>query len=156
MNWIQILGPSLLIILGGIITWIIKSKIEELRSIEEKLLEERRKIYINILEPFILIFAGVTPGKIKEAQNIISSDEYRKTGFLLNLYGSDNVIKAFNDMMILAFSSEKTESRDPLAMMNKLGKFLLEIRKSVGNKKSKLKNIDMLRSMLKDLDSHTK
>ena len=41
-------------------------------------------------------------------------------------------------------------------MMNKLGKFLLEIRKSVGNKKSKLKNIDMLRSMLKDLDSHTK
>ena len=94
MNWIQILGPSLLIILGGIITWIIKSKIEELRSIEEKLLEERRKIYINILEPFILIFAGVTPGKIKEAQNIISSDEYRKTGFLLNLYGSDNVIKA--------------------------------------------------------------
>ena len=37
MDWLQILGPPLLMALGGIITWVIKSKNEELRAIEENL-----------------------------------------------------------------------------------------------------------------------
>lgn len=41
MNWLQILGPSLLIIIGGIITWFIKSRIEELRATEERLQDQR-------------------------------------------------------------------------------------------------------------------
>jgi len=48
MNWLQILGPPLLMALGGLLTWIMKSKIEELRSIEEKLRGERTNIYAQI------------------------------------------------------------------------------------------------------------
>ena len=57
MNWLQVLGPSLLMVFGGIITWFIKSRVEELRAIEEKLREERRKIYGQILDPYIHLFA---------------------------------------------------------------------------------------------------
>jgi hypothetical protein len=50
MDWLQALGPSFLIVIGGIISWFLKSRIEELRAIEEKLREERRKIYGQILD----------------------------------------------------------------------------------------------------------
>ena len=63
LDWIQIVGPPLLMLVGGIITWIIKSKIEELHAIEEKLREDRRKIYIQILDPYIRLFSGLKKPK---------------------------------------------------------------------------------------------
>ena len=57
MNWLQILGPTLLMIAGGIITWLFKSRVEELRATEEKLRDQQRKIYLEILDPYIRLFA---------------------------------------------------------------------------------------------------
>jgi hypothetical protein len=34
MNWLQVITPPLLMIIGGIITWILKAKSEELRIVE--------------------------------------------------------------------------------------------------------------------------
>jgi hypothetical protein len=62
MNWLQVLGPSLLMVLGGLLTWLIKSRIEELRAIEEKLRETRKEIYNQILDPYIALFFDLTPG----------------------------------------------------------------------------------------------
>lgn len=42
MNWLTVLGLSFLMVLGGIITWLIKSRIEELRATEERLTGARR------------------------------------------------------------------------------------------------------------------
>ena len=39
MDWLQILGPPFLMIMGGIIAWLIKSRAEELKTIGEKLRE---------------------------------------------------------------------------------------------------------------------
>jgi len=36
------------------------------------------------------------------------------------------------------------------------GALLIEIRKSLGNKKTKLKEVDMLRGMIKDIDNFLK
>lgn len=56
MEWLKYIGPPLLMVLGGIITWFIKSKSEELKAVEDLLREERRKIYGEILEPYIQLF----------------------------------------------------------------------------------------------------
>ena len=53
MDWISILGPSILILIGGGVGWIIKTKYEELRATEKRLLDERRKIYLEIIDPYI-------------------------------------------------------------------------------------------------------
>ncbi len=153
MNWLQVLGPTLLMVVGGIITWFIKSRVEELRATEERLMEERRKVYLEILAPFIRIFAGAKNKGTAEAIKTITSYEYRKTAFELNLFGSDEVVRAYNALLKHGYDAELTNRQDPKEMMHLLGGFILEVRKSLGNKKTKLDNIDMLRAMVKDIDS---
>lgn len=155
MNWLQILGPSLLMILGGIITWFIKSRVEELRATEEKLRDQRRKIYLEILDPYIRLFAELKiKGSPVQAVRKITSYEYRKTAFNLNLFGSDDVVRAYNALMQHTYEAESTGEQNPKEMMRLWGALLLEIRKSLGNKKTKLHDVDMLRGMIKDIDQY--
>lgn len=153
MLWLQTVGPPLLMIIGGIITWLIKSKIEELRAVEETLLEDRRKVYSQIIDPYVRLFADLKGQGAAQAIKKITSYEYRKTGFELNLFGSDEVILAYNALMKHAYKAESTGKQDTKEMMRLWGNLLLEIRKSVGNKKTKLNERDMLSAMIKDIDN---
>jgi len=85
-------------VLGGIITWFLKSRVEELRATEERLREERRKIYGQILDPYIRLFADLKGQGPVQALKKIGSYEYRKTAFDLNLFGSDEVVRAYNNL----------------------------------------------------------
>ena len=98
MDWLQTLGPTILVIIGGIVTWFLKSRVEELRVIKEKLREDRRKIYEQILDPYIRLFADLKGQGSINALKEISSYEYRKTAFNLNLFGSDEVVRAYNNL----------------------------------------------------------
>ena len=155
MNWLLAIGPSLLMVLGGIITWLIKSRIEELRATEEKLREERRRIYKELLSPYISLFADLSQAGQQKAVRQMTSREYRETSFDFNLFGSDEVINAHIALMQHFYKSEKTGTQDSKKMFRLYGGFLLAIRKSLGNKKTKLNEIDMLISMIKDIDSIT-
>ena len=151
--WLQILGPSLLMALGGLITWFIKSRIEELRAIEEKLRDTRREVYGKILEPYIALFADIKgQGQAKAAQKL-ASEEYRKAAFDLSLFGSDSVVRAYNALMSHVFEAERKGQQDSRELMGRWGGLLLEIRRSLGNKRTKLHEIEMLRGMVKDIDS---
>lgn len=153
MNWLQVLGPPLLMVIGGIIAWFIKSRAEELRAIEVKLREERRKIYSQILDPYIQLFADLKDKGPGQAMKKIMSYEYKKTAFDLNLFGSDEVVHAYNALMKHTYEVEATGKQDTKEFMRMWGNFLLEIRRSLGNKKTKLDEFDMLRAMIKDIDS---
>ena len=152
MNWIQILSPPLLMVLGGLITWLIKSKIEELRLTEEKLREERRKIYAQILDPYIRLFADLKGQGPAQALKKVASYDYRKTAFNLNLFGSDDVVHAYNNLMGHMYKAEAAGKQDPQEMMRLWGGLLLEIRRSLGNKKTQLTEFDMLRAMISDIE----
>lgn len=152
MAWLQIIGAPLLIGLGGIITWIIKSKIEELRSLEGRLREERRKVYRQILEPYIRLFADLKDKGPEEALKDIISYNYKKVAFDLYLFGSDEVVYAYNALMKHTYNAEVTREKKPKEMMRLWGKFLLEIRKSLGNKNTNLNELDMLRGLVKDIE----
>ena len=153
MNWLQVLGPSLLMVLGGTITWFLKSRVEELRATEERLREERGKIYGQILDPYIRLFADLKGQGPTQAMKMITSYEYRKTAFDLNLFGSDEVVRAYNALMKHTYEAESTGEQKPKEMMRLWGSLLLEIRRSLGNRKTKLDEFDMLRAMIKDIDS---
>ena len=141
-------------VLGGIITWLLKSRIEELRTTEKNLREERRKIYTEILEPYVRLFHDIIKGQgSAQAIKKITSYEYKKTAFELNLFGSDEVVRAYNALMQHAYKAESTGKQEPKEMMRLWGGLLLEIRKSLGNKKTKLDEFDMLRAMIKDVQN---
>jgi hypothetical protein len=154
MEYLQSLGPTLLLTVGGavggLLTWIIKSKIEELKAIEEKLREDRRKIYEQILDPYIQLLTDVEDSK--EAMKKITSFKYKKTSFNLYLFGSDSVIRIHNQLMQYAFKNEAAKTQDNSVMMLLWGKFLLEIRKSLGNKRTKLNELNMLEGWIKDIE----
>ncbi|MFO7889765.1 MAG: hypothetical protein R6V04_05425 [bacterium] len=156
MEYFKILAAPVLMIIGGIITWLIKSKIEELKSVHEKLRKQQLETYSQILEPIIRLFAGFKGDDedSKLALKEIQSFDYKKTAFDLNLFGSDNVVKAYSDFMQYIYKMEKQEQKDkdPIEMLSYLGKVMLEIRKSLGHKKTRLKEIDMLRFMITDID----
>jgi len=84
----------------------------------------------------------------------MTSYEYRKTAFNLNLFGSDEVVRAYNALMQHTYEAESAEKQDPTKMMSLWGTLLLEIRKSLGNEKTKLDKLDMLRGMIKDIDEY--
>lgn len=157
VTWLIIVAASTF---GGIVSWIFKSYLEKVRNIEKELREERWKLYAKILEPYIYIFSNLTDQDKIKAFEKTASYEYRKTAFDLNLFGSDEVVHANNALMKYMFKAKPIEKQDSeehkqysKELMLLWGKLLLEIRKSLVNKNTKLNERDMLRAMITDIDN---
>ena len=71
------------------------------------------------------------------------------------MIGADEVVRSFNAVMqyIFQFDANGGEKPDARELMRLWGSFLLEIRKNVGNPKSQLTAVDMLRGQIKDIDA---
>lgn len=170
-DWSKLLTPSvpLFVALGGALTWMIKSRHEQLQAAQERLHADRRKLYVDVLSPFIRILTEMSQSSETEdlgdqassagALDILSYD-YRRTAFEVIMVGSDEVIRAYNAISQDAFRQAKEKEANPEAKTNPVsviplwGRLLLEIRKSLGNKKTKLKESEALRWMLTDIDSY--
>ena len=150
--------------------WVIKDRIERARDrddywrdLEEKLRDDRIEVYNTILEPFIVLLSTDVifkdnpkyKNRTKEqiAQETMLSLEYRQAGFKLALFGSDNVLQAYNKLMQHVFKQAdgKIQS-DYRETFRLLGNFLLEIRRSVGNETTNIKYHEMLEWFMKDMD----
>ncbi|HUT61540.1 MAG TPA: hypothetical protein VNA25_27170 [Phycisphaerae bacterium] len=156
MDWVDLLITPLAGAAVGFGVWYFQSRIDALRRAQERLHDERRKAYAGVLEPFIRVFAGLkNPKESQKAMAHMSSFEYRRTAFEFNLIGSDNVVKAFNNLMqyIFRFGQQDSAESDPKALMRLWGLFLLEIRRDVGEPNTKLGHTDMLRAMITDIDA---
>lgn len=155
--WLYLINP-LLIIAGGVITWLLKSKTEELRATEARLHEERRKLYMELLDPHIRIFAAVkdknSSQKMTDIIQRMLSYDYKKTELHLKLLGSDAVVRAHNALMQHIFKMESAPDQQATMKetMHLWGRLFLEVRKSLGDKKSRLKELEMFESFLKDVE----
>lgn len=166
----NIATPILILALTGV-GWTIKNRIERAREredywrgLEEKLRDDRIEVYNTILEPFIVILVkdeGIANlkeyrNKTKEqvASDIMLSLKYRQASFRLALFGSDNVVRAFNSLMQHFFKQGvgQTPEDGNKTTIRLLGSFLLEIRRSVGNETTDLKNYEMLEWLIKDIE----
>ncbi len=155
MGWLEILGPGLLVIIGSAIGWFIKSRTDELRAVVQRLHTERRKVYSDLLDPYIRIFSDLGTGRDSEqaVTEKITSYDYRKVVFEMALLGTDDVVSAFNDLMGYVYRVDASRGEKPGPEMLLLwGNLLREIRRSLGNRRTRLTRVDMLRGMIKDID----
>ncbi len=151
MELVENILPTFLVVITGLLTWFLKDKSEKLKFQREKLIEEKRNNYEKILEPIIRIFAGITnKNEMAKANKQIQSYEYKKSSFQLMLFGSDNVVIAYNNFFQHLYKNESNQN--PTESLKKLGKVILEIRKDLGNDKTILKEFDMLKFMLTDIE----
>jgi hypothetical protein len=154
MEWITALVGPLLIIIGGIISWILKDKFEKLKLQEEKLKKEQENIYNELLKPYLIILSDTK--KVSKATEIILSDEYKENAFKMRFFGSDNMIKSHNELMRLAYKGEETGKQEPVKIMEAIGNLFLAGRKDLGYPKTKLREKDMISFIIKDIDKHMK
>jgi len=169
-HWIDYLSAigsiatPLLLLLLTTVDWKYRQSIERKIKLEEKLRDNRVEIYNKILEPFIVLLMNEAAwnadeqNKDKNKNEVATSQmlslEYRKNSFKLSLIGSDAVVKAFNDLFQHVYSqgesSMGSDNSSIMTMMSLLGRFLLEIRKSMGNEETHLDNWDMLEWFILD------
>ena len=94
-------------------------------------------------------------GKDKNAiatSQVLSLD-YRKTSFKLSLIGSDSVVIAFNNLFQHFYNlaeSEVSEDINTTIMLELLGNFLLEIRRSMGNETTSIDSWGMIEWFITD------
>lgn len=166
-NWIEITRLAITLTASvaiPVLIFTIGNRITNLRQLEEKLRNDRIEIYNKILEPFFLVFsteaiiqASMKYSKDKSktgadlATEKILSLSYQDYAFKLSLIGSDNVVKAFNNLMQVAFDeTDSSEAKGERLIMH-IAKLLLEIRKSVGNESTRLHALEMLEWKITDV-----
>lgn len=166
LEYVSTLGsistPFILIALTAV-GWKYRHTLERRYGLEDKLRDARIGTYNDILEPFIILLTSDAAWKMdpknknqdknQSAQKVMLSLAYRRHAFKLSLVGNDDVVKAYNDMMQFLFHRVDGESPDASTsyeLMRLLGKFMLEIRKSMGNEATILDEWGMLEWFLED------
>ena len=152
MDWGVIIVPIITALIGAFATYLVQKNLQEKRDIERRLSEKRQETYMQLLDPYIKLFADIKGQGANQAIKDIVSYDYKKTAFELNLIGSDDVVLAYNELMQHTYKAEETGKKDSMEMIRLWGNLLLEIRKSLGNRKTKLNEKDMLSAMIKDID----
>jgi hypothetical protein len=154
--------PIVVLALTGV-GWRLRTKMERQAALEDKLREDRIGTYNAILKPFIILLTSdkawesdpKNKGKDKNeiATRLLLSLDYREQGFRLSLVGSDPVVRSYNELMQFFYRLEENSAADidkVRTMMGLLGRFLLEIRKSMGNEATRMTNWEMLEWFLTD------
>ena len=126
-----------------------------MNKLNEELRQQRIAKYASIINPLVVIYSR-SGGGPEKAGEILQSVEYRRAAFELNFWGSNEVVNAYNDLMQFMYKRDRDGYRtsDTQEMLRLLGTLFLEIRRDVGNSRSKLQPIDMLRSMITDIDQY--
>jgi len=153
LEWLGGVAIPVLLALGAGMAWLVRNEIEERRAAEERLSADRREVYRRLLVPYVRLFGRPgEEGAAKAVEEILSFD-YRAVAFDFMLVASDEAAQAYNALMQYTFKEGDKTSERPWEMMLLWGRLLLEIRRSLGNKGSKLTNVDMLRFFIKDIET---
>lgn len=157
---IAIISPLLLTI-GGWLTWLLKAKREESLAQEEKTRLFRIKTYETLLEPYYGLFTFNLPDKVKDKEiQKIATIEYKKAAFNLTTFGSDEVVKSFNNLMQSYYHKRADQFSDKdefgIYMVRMFSAFLLAIRKDLYSKNTKLKRSQLVEFMITDIENYRK
>ena len=154
------MGAPIIVAVLGIAGLYLQARVNALRRERERLHSDRKDLYIRILEPYIRAFSQAKHSSTRKRQTdvdiaqLIQSFDYRKVSFELGFVGSDDVLRAVNEFTQYFYSLENRKESNPEASREGLVKFghlLLEIRKDLGNRKTKLDEYDMLEGFINDI-----
>ncbi len=151
MSWETIIF-ALLPIIGGIAGWYFRARWESALRYQEKLRAERAGAYMDILDPFIKLFADMSPEGQKKTLKTLKSLESKRSAFRLVLVGEDAVVQAWNRMWKTIYV-EEAGSDENIEILRSFGVVLLEIRKSISSKNTSLREPEMLQWLIKDIES---
>jgi hypothetical protein len=139
--------------------WIFKSEYDKRREIDKQkyetrmeqerlTFETRRQTYEDILKIFIDALAQ----RGAHMDEAALRNDMMRAGFKLNIYGSDEVIRAYNNFRQLGAQ----QPPNPIALLVEFARLLIKIRKSTGFPDSSLNEEQILRSFIIDYDNQSR
>jgi len=139
----QISIPIFIILLGGL-GWLYKYEKEKRKEIENKLSDKKYDTYKFVIDVFFKIIANVK-NKNSKADYTKDITEINKRLFV---YSSDSVLRKFFDWTQAARKNQNS--------LTYFAELLIEIRKDMGNKNSKIDANDFLNHLLTDFEDAKK
>ena len=130
--------------------WIMQRKTERIKIMENQLSEKKYAAYASLVGLFYSILKDVKKEKDynqTKIQNNKMLEEMLESKKNIFMYGSDNVIKAFNKWLC---STTKNESKE--AQLDAFLDFMIEIRKDMSGKSTKISKKDLLINLIQNDD----
>lgn len=153
---LALLSP-ILITIGGIASWLIKSRREDLIATEERARESRKEVYKILMDPFVAALTSTASQSERQKRiNRLTSIEYKQAAFNLITFGSDEMIRSFNKLMDFFYHNEldKGNKAETIELLRVFTDFLLSIRKDLNTNKTKLKRSESIEFMLTDIKDY--
>lgn len=147
MDWLTPIQAVVLLLLGALASYWTQQRIESIKAekaelsserdrlheAKMRLRDERRKIYLRVLDPYIEVFHGMGRGlPVLEANQRLSSVDHRKAAFELKLVGTDEVVMSFNALGRYIIDSQQAGYDEPGVLLRYWAELLHSIRRSVG------------------------
>ena len=135
---------------AGLATWWVQSRREQIRRERERLLDERRALYLRVMKPFVLL---LSKSGAEEGTELMMSTEHAEAVREFTLIGSDAAVAAMNEFMQYLYQHTEGDRVDgPAKAFEMLGSVFLEMRKEIGNPKTTLEAIDMFKYQITDIE----
>ena len=145
----------ILITVGGIITWFLKSRQESLQLVEQRAREKQLETYKKILDPYIIILTPTAKdSEKKKALDTILTVDYKKASFDLITFGSDETVRSYNKIMQAFFKLPNQSEKEDWDILINFANLLLNIRKDLYSKTTTLKRSETLEFFITDIEKH--
>jgi|SRR5690606_3807606 len=142
------IDPTFLTLISGSVGFIISKIIEDLKESKQRIYEQKRKYYNDLIRPFRDLLKN---SKYKQGKNELTPKQIAEamdTAFDNILYASDEVIEKYGRFR----NNSTNEDADGSVNLHKTLKFfselLLAMRKDLGNKYTTLDEVHILRMFI--------
>ena len=129
MEWLDaIVNSGIVGAISAAIGYYLRKYFESIAKEREKLSSERRRVYIEILEPYIKVLTEIKSKSDRNpAVKTLLSFEYKKSLYKLNLIGSDEVIKSVNKFIAVSREINSDNSIKPEEIIKCWGELILKL-----------------------------
>lgn len=147
-EYIKKIDPTILTLISGAIGFIISKFIEDIKESKQRIYEEKRKYYSELIRPFRDLLKNT---KTKNGNNTLNNrqiSDAMDTAFDNILYASDDVIAKYGRFRNNSINEEETGSKDLYKTLKLFAELLLAMRKDLGNKYTSLDEVHILRMFI--------
>lgn len=142
-KYLPTLIPVILAIIAGL-SWLYKHEKEKRVLIERQLSDKKYDVYFKFISVYFDIFKSIKKGQNFDASKLTGKMiDIKKE---LTIYGSDEVIRKF-------FKWEQASSNNENSL-RPITDIIIEMRKDMGNPKTKITTDDFLKSLVRDEEDY--
>lgn len=142
------IDPTILTLVSGSIGFIISKIIEDLKESKQRIYEQKRKYYNELIRPFRDVLKNIKTKPGNSGLNSKQIADAMDTAFDNILYASDEVIEKYGRFRNNSTNEEQTGTSSQYKTLKLFSDLLLAMRKDLGNKYTSLDEVHILRMFI--------